>query len=51
MDGVEAFKVMRELGANQPIYALTANAMSHEVSQYLELGFTGHLKKPIVLIG
>ena len=47
MDGVEAFKVLRDLGCNQPIYALTANAMSHEVSQYLGLGFTGHLKKPI----
>ncbi|KGJ95265.1 ATP-binding protein [Colwellia psychrerythraea] len=47
MDGVEAFKTLRALGCNQPIYALTANAMSHEVSQYLGLGFTGHLKKPI----
>ena len=47
MDGVEAFKVLRGLDCNQPIYALTANAMSHEVSQYLGLGFTGHLKKPI----
>lgn len=47
MDGVEAFKKLRELGYNKPIYALTANAMSHEISQYLTLGFTGHLKKPI----
>jgi len=47
MDGVEAFKALRALGCNQPIYALTANAMSHEISQYLALGFTGHLKKPI----
>jgi len=47
MDGVEAFKTLRSLGCNQPIYALTANAMSHEISQYLAIGFTGHLKKPI----
>lgn len=47
MDGVEAFKRLRELGCKQPIYALTANAMSHEIRQYLTLGFTGHLKKPI----
>lgn len=47
MDGVEAFKALRALGCNQAIYALTANAMSHEVSQYLAIGFTGHLKKPI----
>ena len=47
MDGVEAFKALRALGYNEPIYALTANAMSHEVRKYLDLGFTGHLKKPI----
>jgi signal transduction histidine kinase/CheY-like chemotaxis protein/tetratricopeptide (TPR) repeat protein/HPt (histidine-containing phosphotransfer) domain-containing protein len=47
MDGVEAFKALRALGCNKPIYALTANAMSHEITQYLALGFTGHLKKPI----
>jgi len=47
MDGVEAFKKLRSLGCKQPIYALTANAMSHEISHYLTLGFTGHLKKPI----
>lgn len=47
MDGVTAFTQLRALGFSQPIYALTANAMSHEISQYLALGFTGHLKKPI----
>jgi len=47
MDGVEAYIALRDLGFTQPIYALTANAMSHEVSKYLDLGFTGHLKKPI----
>jgi HPt (histidine-containing phosphotransfer) domain-containing protein len=39
--------MLRSLGYHQPIYALTANAMSHEISQYLAIGFTGHLKKPI----
>ncbi len=47
MDGVEAFRKLRSLGYNQPIFALTANAMAHEISQYIALGFTGHLKKPI----
>ena len=47
MDGVTAFSKIRELGFRQPIYALTANAMSHEISHYLAHGFTGHLKKPI----
>jgi len=47
MDGIEAFKVLRQQGFTQPIVALTANAMSHEVDNYLKLGFDGHLKKPI----
>ncbi|MFB1000394.1 MAG: ATP-binding protein, partial [Colwellia sp.] len=47
MDGIEAFKVLRQKGCVQPIVALTANAMSHEIDKYLTLGFDGHLKKPI----
>mgnify|MGYP000021996840 CR=1 FL=1 len=47
MDGLEAFKVLRQQGCTQPIVALTANAMSHEIEKYLDLGFDGHLKKPI----
>lgn len=47
MDGIEALAKLREFGCTQPIYALTANAMSHEIAQYLSLGFAGHLKKPI----
>ncbi len=47
MDGIQALEKLREFGCTQPIYALTANAMSHEISQYLALGFDGHLKKPI----
>ncbi|TWX55719.1 ATP-binding protein [Colwellia hornerae] len=47
MDGIEAFKVLRQKGCLRPIVALTANAMSHEVDKYLALGFDGHLKKPI----
>lgn len=47
MDGLEAFKVLRQKGCLLPIVALTANAMSHETDKYLALGFDGHLKKPI----
>ncbi len=47
MDGIEAFKVLRQKGCSEPIIALTANAMAHEVEHYIELGFTEHLKKPI----
>lgn len=47
MDGIQALEELRKLGCHQPIYALTANAMSHEIAQYLALGFAGHLRKPI----
>ena len=47
MDGIEAFNVLKQKGCTVPIIALTANAMSHEVDEYLALGFNGHLKKPI----
>lgn len=47
MDGIQAFNKLRALGCHLPIYALTANAMAHEIKEYLEIGFTGHLKKPI----
>lgn len=47
MDGIEAFKILRQKGCKAPIIALTANAMSHEVQEYLSIGFDGHLKKPI----
>ncbi|AZQ83526.1 response regulator [Colwellia sp. Arc7-635] len=47
MDGIEAFKILRQKGCETPIVALTANAMSHEISHYLSLGFDGHLSKPI----
>ncbi|GLX77295.1 hypothetical protein tinsulaeT_06350 [Thalassotalea insulae] len=47
MDGIEAFTILRQQGCSVPIIALTANAMSHEVAHYIELGFTAHLKKPI----
>ncbi|MDT0602606.1 response regulator [Thalassotalea castellviae] len=47
MDGIEAHTIMRQKGATQPIIALTANAMAHEVEEYLAQGFDDHLKKPI----
>lgn len=47
MDGIAAFKLLKECGCNTPIIALTANAMAHEVKHYYELGFNDHLKKPI----
>jgi signal transduction histidine kinase/DNA-binding response OmpR family regulator len=47
MDGIEAFNILRQKGYKTPIVALTANAMSHEITHYLSLGFSGHLSKPI----
>ncbi|MGB0936344.1 MAG: ATP-binding protein [Colwellia sp.] len=47
MDGVSALTILKERHYSAPIYALTANAMVHEVAMYLEKGFTGHLSKPI----
>jgi signal transduction histidine kinase/ligand-binding sensor domain-containing protein/CheY-like chemotaxis protein len=47
VDGIQAYKSLRELGCHQPIIALTANAMSHEISVYEDLGFNGILKKPL----
>jgi CheY-like chemotaxis protein len=47
MDGIEAFKILKQKGCTAPIIALTANAMAHEVDQYATLGFDGYLKKPI----
>jgi signal transduction histidine kinase/AmiR/NasT family two-component response regulator len=52
MDGLTASSAIRrreaETGrARTPIIALTANAMSHQVSQYLAVGMDGHVAKPI----
>jgi len=47
IDGIGAFKTLREQGFEQPIIALTANAMPHEVDRYIEIGFDDFLAKPI----
>jgi signal transduction histidine kinase/CheY-like chemotaxis protein len=52
MDGVTAAEHIRrrerETGRTRtPIVALTANAMSHQVAQYLAVGMDGHVAKPI----
>ena len=47
MDGRTAFKLLKECGFQRPIFALTANAMSHEIDDYLALGFDGYLAKPL----
>lgn len=47
MDGIQAYKALRELACEEPIIALTANAMKNEVEDYFSLGFDGYIQKPI----
>lgn len=47
MSGQEAIAELQAANLNVPTIALTANAMKHEVEQYLNNGFTDHLSKPI----
>jgi signal transduction histidine kinase/CheY-like chemotaxis protein/PAS domain-containing protein/HPt (histidine-containing phosphotransfer) domain-containing protein len=47
MDGIEATKIIRELGYKQPIIALTANALAGQAEMFLANGFDGFISKPI----
>ncbi|WP_102797174.1 response regulator [Bowmanella denitrificans] len=47
MDGLQAIKLMRAVGVDTAVIALTANVMSQDIKVYLESGFTDHLSKPI----
>lgn len=47
MDGKEAIGILRAVGFNSPIIALTANVMPEDVAEYKQLGFNTHLAKPI----
>jgi signal transduction histidine kinase/ActR/RegA family two-component response regulator len=52
MDGISAAKAIRAAEAQEqrprtPILALTANALVHQVEEYLAVGMDGHIAKPI----
>ena len=47
MDGFTATKVLRARGLQQPIIALTANAMKGFEKECLEIGFSDYFTKPI----
>ena len=52
LDGPAAVRAIREREratgrARTPILALTANAMPHQVAEYLAVGMDGHIAKPI----
>lgn len=47
MDGKEATQILRSVGYNAPVIALTANVMPEDIEQYSMIGFNQHLAKPI----
>ncbi|MCL2603977.1 MAG: PAS domain-containing protein [Defluviitaleaceae bacterium] len=47
MNGLEATKIIREMGYTHPIIALTANAVTGSSDMFLENGFDGYISKPI----
>ena len=48
-DGIAAFKEIREDGLNTqtPVVMLTANAISGAEEEYIKMGFSGYLTKPV----
>jgi len=49
MDGVETTKIIRGMGYEPPIVALTANAVAGQADVFLGNGFTDFISKPIDL--
>lgn len=47
MDGLQALKLLRAVGVETPVVALTANVMSEDIQMYMHAGFSEHLSKPI----
>ncbi|MCL2100701.1 MAG: response regulator, partial [Fibromonadales bacterium] len=47
MDGMEAVKIIRDMGYKEPIVALTANAVVGQSKIFLDNGFDDFISKPI----
>ncbi|MCL2579568.1 MAG: ATP-binding protein [Oscillospiraceae bacterium] len=47
LDGMETTKLIRELGYNAPIVALTDNALIGQAEEFMKNGFDAFLSKPI----
>jgi len=47
MDGIEATKILRDMGYDHPIVALTANALKGQAEMFMNNGFSGFMAKPI----
>jgi PAS domain S-box-containing protein len=54
MDGVAALAEIRRRETAQgrtrtPVIAITANAMTHQIDEYMDAGFDGHISKPVAM--
>ena len=49
MDGIETTKLIRGMGYNRPVVALTANAIAGQIDLFLQNGFDDFISKPIDL--
>ena len=49
MDGTEATKIIRSLGYNHPIVALTAHTFKGATEMFMNNGFSGFISKPLDL--
>ena len=47
MDGMQAGCIIRDMGYDQPIVALTANTVKGQADKFLSQGFAGFISKPI----
>ena len=47
MDGITATKIIRDFGYNEPVIALTANAVAGQADMFLQNGFDEFISKPI----
>ena len=47
MDGLEALKILRSLGCNEPIIAISASDETGQGEMFLEKGFDGFISRPI----
>ena len=47
MDGIEALEKLNDLNNSVPVIAITANVLRSDINTYNELGFAGHLAKPV----
>jgi PAS domain S-box-containing protein len=47
MDGIETVKIIRDMGYENPIVALTANAVVGQTEMFLNNGFDGFISKPV----